>query len=319
MRRPPSRLWFVSTCALIALVPLLVACKPAVTDDAANLAGPAPSDTTATAPARLAASITSVVDGNTIEVDLDGRPTQIRLLSLDAPDRTAAGCFSNAATALVLAVAPPGTPLILERDTSDANPTGALLRYVYLPDGSMLNEQLLRGGFARFAPVEPDTKYLERLRAAEQEAQDHSAGLWAECREEPPATPTPDATALPTVTATPPPTPMPQLAGPSPTSTATALPTPTAPPTPSPTATPAPTPTPAPSPTPSPTATTAPTAAPIATADPRAGCDPSYPTVCIPPAPPDLDCGDIPYKRFQVLPPDPHRFDRDKDGIGCES
>lgn len=48
-------------------------------------------------------------------------------------------------------------------------------------------------------------------------------------------------------------------------------------------------------------------------------CDPSYPGVCIPPAPPDLDCGDIPYKRFQVLPPDPHNFDRDTDGIGCES
>jgi predicted flap endonuclease-1-like 5' DNA nuclease len=48
-------------------------------------------------------------------------------------------------------------------------------------------------------------------------------------------------------------------------------------------------------------------------------CDPSYPTVCIPPPPPDLDCGDIPYRRFQVLPPDSHDFDREGDGIGCES
>lgn len=48
-------------------------------------------------------------------------------------------------------------------------------------------------------------------------------------------------------------------------------------------------------------------------------CDPSYPTVCIPPPPPDLDCGDIPYRRFTVLAPDPHRFDGDHDGIGCES
>jgi micrococcal nuclease len=51
----------------------------------------------------------------------------------------------------------------------------------------------------------------------------------------------------------------------------------------------------------------------------RANCDPSYPDVCIPPAPPDLNCGDIPHRRFRVLPPDPHGFDRDKDGIGCES
>ncbi|HEX6945795.1 MAG TPA: lamin tail domain-containing protein [Acidimicrobiia bacterium] len=49
------------------------------------------------------------------------------------------------------------------------------------------------------------------------------------------------------------------------------------------------------------------------------GCDPSYPTVCIQPYPPDLDCGDIPFRRFQVLPPDPHGFDGDNDGIGCES
>ncbi len=49
------------------------------------------------------------------------------------------------------------------------------------------------------------------------------------------------------------------------------------------------------------------------------GCDPSYPTVCIPPPPPDLDCADIPYRRFTVLPPDPHHFDGDHDGIGCES
>jgi len=50
----------------------------------------------------------------------------------------------------------------------------------------------------------------------------------------------------------------------------------------------------------------------------RAACDPSYPDVCIPPPPPDLDCRDIPYRRFRVLPPDPHGFDRDRDGIGCQ-
>lgn len=50
----------------------------------------------------------------------------------------------------------------------------------------------------------------------------------------------------------------------------------------------------------------------------QSDCDPSYPDFCIPPPPPDLDCGDIPQKRFTVLQPDPHRFDGDKDGIGCE-
>ena len=47
-------------------------------------------------------------------------------------------------------------------------------------------------------------------------------------------------------------------------------------------------------------------------------CDRSYPTVCIAPYPPDLDCDQIPYRRFQVHRLDPHDFDRDRDGIGCE-
>ena len=51
----------------------------------------------------------------------------------------------------------------------------------------------------------------------------------------------------------------------------------------------------------------------------RSDCDPSYPGVCIPAYPPDLDCGDIPHRRFQVTGSDPHGFDRDRDGIGCES
>ena len=47
-------------------------------------------------------------------------------------------------------------------------------------------------------------------------------------------------------------------------------------------------------------------------------CSPAYPTVCIPPPPPDLNCADITFRRFSVLPPDPHHFDGDHDGIGCE-
>ena len=48
------------------------------------------------------------------------------------------------------------------------------------------------------------------------------------------------------------------------------------------------------------------------------GCDPAYPDVCIAPGPPDLDCGDVAARQFRVLAPDPHRFDGDHNGIGCE-
>ena len=56
----------------------------------------------------------------------------------------------------------------------------------------------------------------------------------------------------------------------------------------------------------------------VATTAP-ADCSPYYPDFCIPPPPPDLDCGDIGAKDITVLLPDPHGFDGDGDGVGCES
>ena len=64
---------------------------------------------------------------------------------------------------------------------------------------------------------------------------------------------------------------------------------------------------------------TTPKPAPVAA---LGGCDPSYPDVCIRPYADvgDLDCADVPYRNFRVLPPDPHGFDgRDDDGLGCEA
>lgn len=98
-----------------------------------------------------------------------------------------------------------------------------------------------------------------------------------------------------------------------------------------PTFTPAPTDTLTPSPTNTllPTNTLIPTSttAPLPTATiiiiaptQQSNCHPSYPDVCIPYPPPDLDCGDIPYRRFRITGPDVHNFDgSDGDGIGCES
>jgi hypothetical protein len=50
-----------------------------------------------------------------------------------------------------------------------------------------------------------------------------------------------------------------------------------------------------------------------------ADCNPAYPDFCIAAPPPDLDCHDVaPHTRFRVLSPDPHHFDQDGNGIGCE-
>ena len=69
-------------------------------------------------------------------------------------------------------------------------------------------------------------------------------------------------------------------------------------------------------PTPRPTATPQPSR-PTSRTPTR--CHASYPTVCIPPPPPDLDCGKILHRRFRVVGSDPHRFDDDRDGVGCET
>ncbi len=58
---------------------------------------------------------------------------------------------------------------------------------------------------------------------------------------------------------------------------------------------------------------------PAANETEETACDSSYPDMCIPPAPPNLNCDDIGARNFEVLPPDPHGFDGDNDGIGCES
>ena len=52
--------------------------------------------------------------------------------------------------------------------------------------------------------------------------------------------------------------------------------------------------------------------------DVKSNCSAAYPAKCIPPAPPLLECEDVGQKNFWVLPPDPHNFDPDGNGIGCE-
>lgn len=77
--------------------------------------------------------------------------------------------------------------------------------------------------------------------------------------------------------------------------------------------------------TPPPDPTATPTSTPVPTEPPADDCHPSYPDHCVPPPPPDLNCPDLPssWKPIRVLHnvpnPDPHGFDNDQDGWGCES
>lgn len=220
------------------------------------------------------AAVVRVIDGDTIEVEIDGGTFTVRYIGMDTPETKAPNTpveFMGPQATAANAGLVEGATVYLERDVSDTDRFGRLLRYVWLDRGEqgwlLVNLRLVERGFAQVSTFPPDVKYQDLFLAAQQEARDGAVGLWGTVPTEPPV-----ATAKPTAV-------------------------PTAKPTAKPTA--------------RPTAKS--------TKQPVANCDPSYPNVCIPSYPPDLDCGDIPYRRFDVIGSDPHGFDGDGDGIGCES
>ena len=201
------------------------------------------------------ARVVRVVDGDTIVVDRGRGQEKLRYIGVDTPETVKPGSpvewmgpqASAANRALV-----DGREVILERDVSEYDRYGRLLRYVWIHDGgtwTLVNLALVAAGYAQVVTYPPDVKYVDRYLEAQAEARTAGRGLWG-------APLSPDRGSAP--------------AGSSPGSG-------------------------------------------------EGACDPAYPGVCIPPPPPDLDCRDVPYRRFEVLQPDPHRFDGDHDGVGCES
>ena len=191
-----------------------------------------------------AAQLVAVVDGDTIDVRIDGQQYRVRYIGMDTPERDEA--FYREATGRNRQLVS-GRTLYLFRDVSETDRYGRLLRYVVTSDRIFVNYALVREGYATTATFPPDVACADAFRQAEQLARAEGRGLWGQA---PPAAQT-----------TPP-----QVGG-------------------------------------------------------GGNCHPAYPDVCIPPPPPDLNCKDIPYRRFRVdhTYGDPHRFDGDKDGIGCES
>jgi hypothetical protein len=71
-----------------------------------------------------------------------------------------------------------GEEVGLELDVQKIDPYGRLLAYVYLPDGQMFNDTLLRQGYAQVATFPPNVKYVDRFLAAQREAREANRGLW---------------------------------------------------------------------------------------------------------------------------------------------
>jgi micrococcal nuclease len=70
-----------------------------------------------------------------------------------------------------------GKSVRLEFDTERRDDSNVLTAYVFLPDGKMLNEEVLRQGYAELKLRMPNMKYAERLRKAYQEARKEMRGL----------------------------------------------------------------------------------------------------------------------------------------------
>lgn len=159
----------------------------------------APSTPTPTAPAAAAleASVVDVVDGDTLDVRLDGKTQRIRLILVDTPEVFGGvQCFGREASDYTKKLLPAGTALRLERDVSNTDRFDRLLRYAYLADGRMVNELLVRDGFARVATFPPDVKYVDRLRSVEREAREAGRGLWSGCAASATPTSAPASTAV---------------------------------------------------------------------------------------------------------------------------
>jgi len=117
-----------------------------------------------------------VIDGDSIRC-ADGR--EIRLLSIDAPEMAQAP-WGERARAALLARAPLRTALIVEYDLERRDDFGRDLAYLYLPDRSMLNEQMVSSGNAVAFVVQPNQRYARRIREAEREAREARVGLWGD-------------------------------------------------------------------------------------------------------------------------------------------
>jgi micrococcal nuclease len=133
------------------------------------------------------AIVMSVTDGDTIRVDIDGEEYPLRYIGIDAPepdasDPTVKG-WADAATAANRSLID-GREVYLEKDVSDTDQFGRLLRYVWFvgPGGDhvLVNLELVRRGYAQATTFPPDEKYASLLTRAQDSAKTAALGLWAE-------------------------------------------------------------------------------------------------------------------------------------------
>lgn len=122
-----------------------------------------------------ACTLERVVDGDTIVVNFDGRSEKVRLIGIDAPESVHPDAGRNTvegdeASAYLKSLLSPGQTVYLQKDVSDTDRYGRLLRYAWLespadPDDpaevseKMLNAIIVSSGHAQARDYAPDTRY----------------------------------------------------------------------------------------------------------------------------------------------------------------
>lgn len=126
---------------------------------------------------RLECRVTRVADGDTFRAACP-ETVRVRLLLIDSPERDQSPFGARARSALARLL-PAGTPVTLELDVRVRDQYGRLLAYAFLPDGRMVNEEMVRSGFAVVLVYPPNVRYVERIRADAAAARAARRGLWA--------------------------------------------------------------------------------------------------------------------------------------------
>ena len=140
------------------------------------------------------ATVLQVIDGETIKIEYHGARELIRLIGIDAPPNRANRkalreaekngedvrtviARGREAASYVKTLVGIGETIRMEFGVEERNRRGRLLGYVYLSNGSMLNEEIVRGGYAAVSTFPPDLKYQERFLRAYGEARESGKGL----------------------------------------------------------------------------------------------------------------------------------------------
>lgn len=129
--------------------------------------------------------VTRVVDGDTIVIESGEK---VRMILINSPesvhrDKEKNTPFGKKASEYTEEKLLDQT-IYMEKDVSDTDRYGRLLRYIYLEDGTFYNEMMVKDGYAQLSTFPPDVKHQEIIQAAEKHARENNLGLWEEVTEE---------------------------------------------------------------------------------------------------------------------------------------